>query len=185
MKTVLLTLLLLCATVSLANAQSTPPQAAGPAKDPVAASARILFPRQMKNMMAAIDAMPADKFGYKPTPDQSSFGHLVVHVVEFNYNMCSKIADVPAPKADEVKETDAKEKLQAAAKASYDFCSSTLANLTDDKMGDMMDFFGRFQAPRAMAALILSSGGADHYSTAAMYLRLNGIQPPTAQPAKK
>jgi hypothetical protein len=35
-----------------------------------------------------------------------------------------------------------------------------------------------------MAALILSSGWADHYSAAAMYLRLNGILPPSAQPKK-
>lgn len=142
------------------------------------------MPRQQKNILAAIDAMPADKFGYKPTPDQMSFGHLVVHITEFNNSMCAKIADVPAPKVDELKETDPKDKLQAAAKASFDFCSTTLANLNDDKMGDMMDFFGRFQAPRAMAALILASAEADHYGSAAMYLRLNNILPPTAQPKK-
>jgi hypothetical protein len=184
MKSMIVTLVFLCATSSLATAQSAPPQNAAPAKDPVATSLRILLPRQQKNTLAAIEAMPADKFGYKPTPDHNTFAHLVIHVTEFNNSMCSKIADVPAPKIDELKETDPKDKLQAAAKASFDFCSATLANLNDDKMGDMMDFFGRFQAPRAMAALILASGWADHYGSAAMYLRLNNILPPTAQPKK-
>jgi DinB superfamily len=173
---------LLAASYAPAQTPATPP--AAPAADPVATSVRILLPRQQKNTLAAIDAMPADKFGYKPTPDQMSFAHLVVHITEFNNSMCSKIADVPAPKTDELKETDGKDKLQAAAKASFDFCGTTLASLNDSKMGDMMDFFGRFQAPRAMAALILASGWADHYGSAAMYLRLNNILPPTAQPKK-
>jgi len=184
MKNIIATLVFLCTFVSYAAAQSAPPQTSAPAKDPVATSLRILLPRQQKNTLAAIDAMPADKFGFKPTPDHNTFAHLVIHITEFNNNMCSKLADVPAPKVDELKETDSKDKLQAAAKASFDFCSTTLANLNDAKMGDNMDFFGRFQAPRAMAALILASGWADHYGSAAMYLRLNGILPPTAQPKK-
>jgi len=184
MKNIIVTLVFLCVMASVAAAQSAPPPDPPAAKDPVATSLRNLLPRQQKNTLAAIDAMPADKFGYKPTPDQNSFAHLVIHITEFNNNMCSKIADVTAPKIDELKETDPKDKLQAAAKASFDFCSVTLANLNDTKMGDNMDFFGRFQGPRAMAALILASGWADHYGSAAMYLRLNGILPPTAQ-AKK
>ena len=28
--------------------------------------------------------MPADKFGYKPTPQQMSFAHLVLHMTESN-----------------------------------------------------------------------------------------------------
>ena len=47
--------------------------------------------------------------------------------------------------------------------------------MDDSKLGDTIELFGGRQAPRAMAALILSSGWADHYSAAAMYLRLNGI----------
>jgi hypothetical protein len=35
-----------------------------------------------------------------------------------------------------------------------------------------------------MAAFALASGWADHYGMAAIYLRLNGIVPPTAQPKK-
>jgi len=184
MKNIIVTLIVLCASAGFAAAQSAPPQTAAPAKDPVASSLRILLPRQQKNTLGAIEAMPADKFGYKPTPDQMSFAHLVIHITESNNGMCSKIAGVAAPKVDELKETDSKEKLLAAAKASFDFCSATLANLNDDKMGDTMDFFGRFQAPRAMAALVLASGWADHYGAAAMYLRLNGILPPSAQPKK-
>jgi hypothetical protein len=69
----------------------------------------------------------------------------------------------------------------AAVKASYSFCSDALSKMDDSKLGDTIDLFGGRQAPRAMAALILSSGWSDHYAAAAMYLRLNNIVPPSAQ----
>jgi len=167
-----------------APAAKAAPAPAGPIKDPVATSLRAMLAGRQKNTLAAIDAMPADKFGYKPTPDQMSFGHLVVHIIEFNNGLCAKAADVPAPKVEELKETDSKDKLQAAAKASFDFCSDALGKMDDSKLGDSIELFGGRQGPRAMAGLILASGWSDHYAAAAMYLRLNGTLPPSAQPKK-
>jgi hypothetical protein len=159
-------------------------QSAEPVKNPVSTSLRTILPRTRTNTLGAIEAMPADKFSYKPTPEQMSFGHLVVHMIGFNNGICAKAADVPAPKAEEVKETDSKDKLLAAATASFDFCNEALGKMDDSKLGDTIELFGGRQGPRAMAALIAASGWADHYSTAAMYLRLNGILPPSAQPKK-
>jgi len=164
--------LVACATFAFAQ---------GAAKDPVASSLRQLEQRSQNNTIAAVEAMPADKFSYKPTADQMTFAHLAVHIVEFNNSICSKAADVPAPKAEEVKETDSKDKLVSAVKASYAFCSEALGKMDDSKLGEEIDLFGGHKAPRAMAALIAGSGWSDHYSMAAMYLRLNGVTPPSAQ----
>jgi DinB superfamily len=150
-------------------------------KNPVSSVIKEILPRQQKNIIAAVESMPADKFNYKPTPDQMTFGHLVVHIVESNNYLCGKAADTAAPKVQEVKESDSKEKLVAALKASFDFCSSALAKADDSKLGDNIEVFGGRQAPRAFAFIALASGWADHYSAAAQYLRLNGILPPTAK----
>jgi hypothetical protein len=95
--------------------------------------------------------------------------------------LCAKASDTPAPKAEEVKETDGKEKLSAALKASFDFCTTALAKTDDSKLGDTIQAFGGREAPRAWAFIALASGWADHYAAASQYLRLNGILPPTAQ----
>ena len=160
------------------------PSPTGATKDPLATSVRMLWPRSQKNLLGAIEAMPGDKFAFKPTAEQMSFGHLVTHIIESNYFLCAKAADVPEPKVEAAKETDSKEKLLAAAKASFDFCGESLAKMDDSKLGDSVELFGGRQFPRAMAALGLASGWADHYAAAAMYLRLNNILPPSAQ-AKK
>jgi hypothetical protein len=169
-------------TAPAAKAETTTP--AAPTKNPVTASLGVLLPRSQNNILGAIEAMPAEKFTYKPTPDQMTFGHLVVHTIESNNLLCSKLADVPAPKVDEPKESDSKDKLLAEAKASFDFCHEALGKMDDSKLGDSVDLFGGRQFPRAMGALGLASGWADHYAAAAMYLRLNGILPPSARPKK-
>lgn len=195
MKRIFSSLLFVCVAFIGVNAQTmTPPghlppeqnapQATAPVKNPVTASLRMLLPRSRNNILGAITAMPADKFNYKPTPDQMTFAHLVVHIIESNNSICAKAADVPAPKVEEPKETDSKDKLLAAATASFDFCNEALGKMDDSKMGDMVELFGGRQFPRAMAALGAASGWADHYAAAAMYLRLNNITPPSAQPKK-
>lgn len=177
--------LVLCATCAVGQTGATSSASeATPAKDPVASSLRMLLPRSRNNTLGAISAMPADKFNYKPTPDQMTFAHLVVHIVNSNNSMCAKVADVPAPKVDELKETDSKEKMLAAATASFDFCKEALEKMDDSKLGDSVEFFGGHKFPRAMGALGLASEWADHYAAAAQYLRLNGILPPSAQPKK-
>jgi len=167
-------LLLLAAS---ATAQTTFAQT----KDPVGAALRNILPGRQKNTVAAVEAMPADKFNYKPSADQMTFGHLVAHMVETNNLLCSKAAAVPATNGEQVKDTDSKDNLVAALKASFDFCSDALANMDDSKLAETTEGFGGKQVTRAWLSLILAGAWADHYAEAAMYLRLNGVLPPTAK----
>jgi hypothetical protein len=103
-----------------------------------------------------------------------------MHMTESNNYLCAKIADLPEPSTT-VKEADGKDKLVAALKASFDFCNTALAKLDDSKLGDMLEFWEERKAPRAFAVFALTNDWADHYGAAAMYLRLNGLLPPTAK----
>jgi hypothetical protein len=163
---------LLLIAVAMGNAQT---------KNPVSSALRDILPGRQKNTVAAVEAMPADKFGYKPTPDQMTFGHLVAHIVESNNLFCSKAAALPEPKVGGAKESDSKDKLVASVKASFDFCSEALSKMDDSKLGEMTEAFGGQQVSRARIALSLAGSWADHYGMAAMYLRLNGITPPAAK----
>jgi uncharacterized damage-inducible protein DinB len=151
------------------------------AQNPISNGLRDFLPGREKNTVAAVEAMPADKFSYKPTPDQMSFGHLVGHMVGSNYMFCSKAAGVEAPKTTEVKETDSKDTLVTALKSSFAFCSEALGKMDDAKLGETTEGFGGKQVTRGWFALVLASSWADHYAETAMYLRLNGVTPPTAK----
>src|SRR5215469_5008838 len=58
-------------------------------KNPVTSAVKEILPRQKKNLVGAVEAMPADKFSYKPTEPQTTFGHLVLHTIEANNYLCS------------------------------------------------------------------------------------------------
>jgi hypothetical protein len=175
MKKALLVIALVASSVALV-AQDT--------KNPVSSTVKDIMSRQEKNLTAAAEEMPADKYGFKPTDQQISFGHLMMHSAESNNHLCALISDTPAPKTEELKDTDGKDKLVAALKASFDFCNSALAKVDDSKLGDTVELFGGRKGPRVAAMFSLTGGWADHYGAAAIYLRLNGLLPPTAQPKK-
>ena len=147
-------------------------------KNPVSTALRDILPGRQKNTVAA---MHAENLSYKPSADQMTFGRLVVHMAETNNLLCAKVAAVPAPKVEEAKDTDSKDKLILALKASFDFCSEALANMDDSKLAETTEGFGGKQVTRAWLSLILAGTWTDHYAEAAMYLRLNGVLPPTAK----
>ena len=172
------------AVLSLSMAVCFSATALAQEKNPVTSVVREILPRQQKNLVAAVEEMPADKFGFHPTEQQMTFGHLVLHIVESNNHLCSRIGDLPEVKATNLKEDDGKDKLVEALKASFEFCSTALAKVDDSKLGDEIELFGGRKGPRAFALIALTNDWADHYSSAAMYLRLNGLLPPTAQGKK-
>ena len=150
-------------------------------KSPVSDALRDMLAGREKNTVAAFEEMPADKFEYKPTSEQMTFGHLAAHIVSGNYFFCSNVGDVPRPKTEELKGTEGKDKLVAAMKASFEFCRTALAKADDSKLNDSITWFDGKSRSRATAYLALAGSWADHYGMAAMYLRLNGLLPPTAK----
>ena len=81
-----------------------------------------------------------------------------------------------------VAETASKETLEAALKASFEYCSAALDGLQDARLGDTITYFGGAKKPRARALIELTDDLEDHYSQMASYLRLNGLVPPSVKP---
>ncbi|HXJ18407.1 MAG TPA: DinB family protein [Candidatus Polarisedimenticolia bacterium] len=159
-------------------------QNAKPETNPVSNALRTLVERESSITVAAVEEMPADKFSFRPTPQQITFGHLVAHMGEANYRFCSMISGAQMPKMESVKDTDPKDTLVAALKSSFAFCAQSLAKLDDSNLGEQVPFFGGRLASRGAVVLTLAQDYGDHYSMASVYLRLNGLLPPTARRRK-
>jgi DinB superfamily len=162
---------------------NSPQASTTPVANPVSSFVKQQLARFNKTMVAAAEAMPAEKYSFKPTPEMNTFAHLTIHIAEGNNSLCSKISGTPAP-TEKLKDDDPKDKLVAGLKSSFDFCNTALANVDDSKLSDPIVLFGSFSSSRAGALIALSMGFADHYGAQAIYLRLNGILPPSAQPKK-
>jgi hypothetical protein len=151
------------------------------AQNPVASAVRDMTARATRDLNEAAEEMPADKYGYKPTPAQMGFGDVVLHVAGGSAMMCGWIAGTTPPDAPKLTPADGKEKLVARQKDAFAFCTSALAKVDDSKLGDSIPFFGGHKMTRAAVMIILVDDLADHYSQEAIYLRLNGLLPPTAK----
>ncbi|OLE15643.1 MAG: hypothetical protein AUG83_06230 [Acidobacteria bacterium 13_1_20CM_4_57_11] len=154
-----------------------------PVANPVSGFVKAGVARYEKNMVAAAEAMPMEKYAFKPSPEMNSFGHLMMHIAQSNNTFCSKISGQAAPDV-KIAETDSKDKLVAAVKDFFAFCTTALAKVDDSKLGEQFVMFGNRPMSRGGALVALGGSWTDHYATQAIYLRLNGILPPTAQPAK-
>jgi uncharacterized damage-inducible protein DinB len=151
------------------------------AQAPAADALRSVAKSASTNLVAAAEEMPADKYGFKPTPAQMSFGDVIGHLSGGNDFLCSRISGVEAPKRAELAKTAAKSERVARLKETFQFCESSLAKLDDSKLGEKVPFFGHREVSRAEAMFAAAEDWSDHYSQLAIYLRLNGLLPPTAK----
>jgi hypothetical protein len=168
-------LLIALATWSLASTVA----AQGPAT-PVSDAVRSAADRAATNFIAAAEEMPADKYRFKPTPAQMSFGDVIGHIAAGSDALCSSIGGVAPPKRSAAAGGAPKEKLVGRLRESFKFCESALAKVNDSRLGEKVAYFGD-DASRAQVMVAAAEEWAGHYSQLAVYLRLNGLLPPTAK----
>ena len=134
-----------------------------------------------KNLIAAAEEFPADKLAYKPTPAQMSVGDIMVHLAQGNDYLCGTIGGMKAPTRTKVAATDGRDALLARLRETFAFCDQALAPVTDANLSEQLPFFGGRKLSRAAVMTLTTGDWADHYSQYAIYLRLNGMLPPTAK----
>src|SRR6187455_842565 len=72
-------------------------------------------------LVGLANAMPEDKFGFKPTPAQRSFGEQVLHIAQVNNMLVGAVGGkTPAPAAVNMKAT-AKAEIVKAMADSFDY----------------------------------------------------------------
>ena len=183
---------LLLLTLALPTTLVAQQPAGTPAANPITTAFRGRIVTLHRNLSQAFDSIPADKFGYKPTPAQQTIGYIAQHLADDSYLFCNAFGDMKATRPekdtatpDTVKAKWPKDELVAKMKESFAFCASALNQLDDTNIGGATTItFGGNSRPTTRAAMALGHAMdmADHYSQVANYMRLNGLIPPTALP---
>src|SRR5690348_2307463 len=97
MKRILILAILAAAAPALASAQQN-----APLSNPVSNTVKNMVAQRAKAIIAGADEMPADKYSYHPTPDQMTFGHLIMHLAQSNNFLCSAIAGTKPPEQEKL-----------------------------------------------------------------------------------
>ena len=176
---------------SLLSAQTPPAKAPqlpafmGPCANPVC---EIENDWSRNNFMISglADAMPEDKFNYKPTPAQQSFGERVLHVAQVNLMLLQALgAKTPAPNVDA--NATSKAASMAALQRVGDYGVAVIKELGAQGLVTRIDspgpvaFFMGPQVSRQRVLYFLMTHSQDTYGQLVVYLRLNGITPPLSR----
>jgi len=140
--------------------------------------------RLKDTMMKIAAAMPEDKFGYRATPPERTWGEQLLHVAEANIVQMGRLGSTVAPPAYDMKETSPAA-IKHTLEASFDFGIAALKEQTDQSMlaQAASTRFDRFMGASTKARVVYYVIGHtwDIYGQMVVYLRLNGITPPASQ----
>lgn len=149
------------------------------AQDPLTRTLQDIEERAAHNLKEAAEDMPEEKYGFKPTEAQMTFGEVVAHVAAGNFFLCNSLQGTPPPLP--ANPAYSKDRLVERLEKSFDLCNAALEHADDSGLDDTVPFFGGRAKTRAAVLVELAMDWADHYSQLAIYLRLNGVLPPTAK----
>ncbi len=136
------------------------------------------FQRASTEILDVAEAMPADKYGYKPTPDVSSFGDQLVHCA----GIVQRFIDTAKGTKTEAAHHGAMTKPEVIAllKKTFQSAQEIITPLTDAQLLEPVKFpFGDRTVTRATFWQGPLYQIRNHYGQLVVYLRMNGIVPPT------
>ena len=138
-----------------------------------------LFQRASNDILDVAEAMPAEKYSYKPTPEMSTFSDQLVHVA----GIVQRFVDTSKGVKSEAAHHDnkmAKADIIAMLKKSFQNGQDSIAQLSDSQLLETVKFpFGDRMVTRYTYWQGPLYQIRNHHGQLVVYLRMNGIVPPT------
>jgi uncharacterized damage-inducible protein DinB len=126
------------------------------------------------------EAIPAEKYAWRPSSDVRSIAEVFLHVSSANYNLY-KLVGTPTPADVDVKglekSTTDKAKVVATLKESFAHAKKAITTMPDGDLEKSMDWFGGKNTERGILLFILRHG-AEHLGQSIAYARFAGVTPP-------
>lgn len=155
---------------------------AAPACTTLACDVQADWARSAQTLIAIADAMPDDKWSFKATPAQRTFGEQVVHIVQVDGNLLRLLGGkATPPTVDAAKAAATKAASMDALRQSFAWGDALLKELNDQQLIERVPgaFLGT-AVPRLRIVYFTVAHSQDIYGQMAVYLRLNGVTPPAS-----
>lgn len=132
-------------------------------------------------LIGVAEAMPDDKFGFKPTPAQESFGQRLMHVAGIDAKLLSTLGGKTAAPMVNM-QASSKADIVAALRQVNTFGAAVVKEFNDQQLAERvasLPFMGP-TASRLRVIYFSMTHSQDIYGQLVVYLRLNGITPPAS-----
>jgi hypothetical protein len=121
-----------------------------------------------RNLESSADAMPAEKYGYRLTDGQMTFGEWLIHSAQRNYADC---AILKSETAQTVAALKTKDEVSKALKDSFAYCAAAVEQADEAKI---------LASPQMTNAFLhITIHNNEVYGNIVGYLRSSGIIPPS------
>jgi len=133
------------------------------------------------------EAIPTDKYTWRPAPDVRSFAEVFLHVSAANYNLYKLVGTPPPPGFDAKgfdKSTTDKTKIIATVKDSFAHARKAITATPDSDLDKSLDWFGGKNTERGIL-LFVTRHAAEHLGQSIAYARFIGVVPPWTEDAQK
>ncbi|HYL11398.1 MAG TPA: DinB family protein [Terriglobales bacterium] len=142
---------------------------------------------QEDKFLRLAEAVPAEKYTWRPSADVRSFAEVFLHVSAANYNLY-KLVGTPPPTGLDVKNleqsTTDKAKVLATLRDSFAHARKAITAVPDADLEKSMDWFGGKNTERGILLFIVRHA-AEHLGQSIAYARFVGIVPPWTEDLKK
>jgi uncharacterized damage-inducible protein DinB len=143
-----------------------------------------LFSGQAEEVIAAAEAMPADKYNFVPTSGDfkgvRTFAQQVTHIAEAQYFFFAGFGVKPSIDPESITKLTSKDDVVKALKDSYAFVQQAMETITPENAFEKIAKVDGTDTRASIAALGLAHTN-DHYGQMVVYLRMNGIVPPASR----
>jgi uncharacterized damage-inducible protein DinB len=143
---------------------------------------KIFYARMKTILVSSAEKMPEESYNFKPTDAVRSYGQIVGHLADAQYNFCSMALGETNPglKIEETKTTKAD--LVVALKTAFAYCDKAYDGMTDASGAQMVKLFG-MDMPKFGVLNINNAHDMEHYGNLVTYMRMKNIVPPSSEQA--
>ena len=189
---VLLAVLLMGCAVAAGHTQGAPAASGSNART----EALALFDDAANKIIRLAEAIPAEKYTWRPGEGVRSVSEVLLHVSAGNFNIPRRIGTPPpegfTPQGFEKSTTD-KAKIIETVKNSVEHVRKAYNNVSDADLEKTAPWFGGRQATYREIMFFLAGHTHEHLGQLIAYARMNGVTPPwneehqqrQQQPAKR
>jgi len=156
----------------------------------MAATAKAMHATIRRDVAEAADAMSAEDFAFKPTPEVRSFAQLVGHVINANMFFCSQAKNEAMPTATNFERVADKAALIKGLTDALAYCDAVYESTTDANFSQAVTLNGfpgmnpKTTTTRGAVLMFNTTHNNEHYGNIVVYLRLKGKVPPSTARAQ-
>ncbi len=151
--------------------------------NPMVASSKVFYSNAKQDILRSAEKMPDDKYAFKPIDTVRSYGQVLAHVADGQYEFCGAAAGNHDEKGVE-QTAKTKADIIAALKTAFAYCDAIYAGMTDAKAMEMIPAFGGMKASRLSMLDFNVAHTMEHYGNLVTYMRIQGIVPPSSEARK-